>query len=378
MIRTTFAAVTVTALFTLPSFAQNVGASFTNTVDGYVEVPYTPQVVPQSGITVEAWITYDDATLPTGWRYPTLVRQGLSVGGSEDYFLRIEAGNSGSRQLRWKVVTTSGASYTVNWSFAAGQLTTWTHVAATYSGTAAALFVNGQQVGSVAANGSPIRDLNNEVFRIGKGSDVGTPMEVWNGQIDEVRLWPFARTQAEIQQTMNFALHSVPGLVSTWNLDGHTLDTSGNLHATSSGTVTFTPNTLVLTSLVAPSGIATGASTPGCLGPLAATFGSLPQPGNLDFAAVCTRTVANAPTFYAISFATAAVPTTVAGVQFLLDPATTVAGFTTANGLGVARVGVGLPAWVGPGFSLAFQFGFLDACGPQGVTASDALIAITQ
>lgn len=365
-------------LFPAPAFAQNLGASFTNTVDGYIEVPYSARVVPQSGITIEAWITYDDATLPTGWRFPTLVRQGLSVGGSEDYFLRIEAGNSGARQLRWKVVTASGSSYTVNWSFAAGQLTTWTHVAATYSGTASTLFVNGVQVATVAANGSPIRDLNNEVFRIGKGSDVATPIEVWNGQIDEVRMWPFARTQAEIQQTMNSQLWSVPGLVSTWNLDGHTLDTSGGLHATSSGAVAFVANPLVLTALPAPSGYSSGSSTPGCLGDLRASFGSLPQPGNLAFAATCTRAPANASTFYAIAFGTAPVPMPVAGIQFLLDPATTIAGFTTASGLGVARVPVGLPAWIGSGFSLAFQFGFLDPCGPQGVTASDAMVVVTQ
>ena len=58
--------------------AQNQGVALSATVDGYIEIPYSPLVVPRSGITVEAWITYDDATLPTGWRYPTIVRQGLA------------------------------------------------------------------------------------------------------------------------------------------------------------------------------------------------------------------------------------------------------------------------------------------------------------
>ena len=57
-----------------------MGIALTATNDGYVEVPYSALVVPQSGITVEAWITYDDSTLPAGWRYPTVVRQGISVG----------------------------------------------------------------------------------------------------------------------------------------------------------------------------------------------------------------------------------------------------------------------------------------------------------
>ncbi|MFO1077867.1 MAG: LamG domain-containing protein [Planctomycetota bacterium] len=345
--------------------AQNTGVAFSATVDGYVEVPYAPEVVPQSGITVEAWITYDDATLPTGWRYPTIVRQGLSVGGSEDYFLRINADNTGLRILRWKVVTATSAP-TVNWNFAAGQLLNWTHVAATYDGTTAALYVNGALVGSAAGIGEPIRDLNNEVFRIGKGSDVATPIEVWNGQIDEVRLWPFARTAAEIQQTMNFALSSVPGRVSTWNLDNHTLDTSGNLNATIAGTVTYTANPLALTALPAPSAFPVGAGTPGCLGPLGLTIGSLPQAGNLAFAPVCTRAPGNAIAFLAMGFGAAAAPWHVAGIDFWLDPAFNVVTLAPTNGLGAARFGVPLPSWLGAGHSFAFQYAFLDPCGPQG------------
>lgn len=376
MTRTVLGSFATAFLFAVPALAQNTGIALNATVDGYVEVPYNARVVPQSGITVEAWITYDDATLPTGWRYPTLVRQGLSVGGSEDYFLRINADNSGARVLRWKVVT-AGGTPTVNWTFAAGQLTTWTHVAATYNGTTAALYINGNLVGSAAGTG-PIRDLNSEVFRIGKGSDVATPIEVWNGQIDEVRLWPFGRTQAEIQQTMNFALHSVPGLVSTWNLDNNLLDSSGGLHATSSGTVTFTANPLVLTTLAAPSGFPTGASTPGCLGPLEMSFGSLPQVGNLAFAPMCTQAPPGAGAFFAVAFQAAAVPLPIAGIDFWLDPSSSTIAFTTANALGTARFPIGLPAWLPTNFTLASQFAFLDVCGPQGVTASNALVTISQ
>ncbi|MBM4061975.1 MAG: LamG domain-containing protein [Planctomycetes bacterium] len=375
--RDVVSALVLTAL-TVPCLAQNTGVALVNTIDGYIEVPYSARVVPQSGITVEAWITYDDATLPTGWRYPTIVRQGISVGGSEDYFLRIEAGNTASRRLRWKVVTASGASYTIDWPFAAGQLNAWTHVAGTYDGTAARLFVNGGPVGSVNANGSPIRDLNSEVLRIGKGSDVGTPMEVWNGQLDEVRLWPFARTQAEIQQTMNLQLDSIPGRVSTWNLDNHLFDTSGGLHATSSGQVVFTANTLNLTSFPVPVAIATGASTPGCLGPIAMSIGSAPNAGNAAFGVVCTRAPANAVAFSAVAFAAASTPLRIAGIDYWLDTGSSVLLVTSANGLGVARQSLALPAWIGAGLVFAFQFGFLDPCGPQGATASDALVVITQ
>lgn len=351
--------------------AQNVGVALNANVDGYIEVPYSPQVVPRSGITVEAWLTYDDATLPTGWRYPTVVRQGVSVGGSEDYFLRVNADNIGARVLRWKVVTATN-SVIVNWTFAAGQLNAWTHVAATYDGATAALYVNGAQVASAAGNGAPIRDVGSEVLRIGKGSDIATPIEVWNGQIDEVRLWPFARTQAEIQASMNLELASVPGLVSTWNLNGTFGDSSSTLHATSSGQVTFTANTLALAPTLLP--IATGTSTAGCLGALALMPTGAAQVGNLGFGIACTQTPPSAIAVWGLSTGTLPGSFPLLGVDIWIDPTGLLLTTTAiANGLGALRLGVPIPATAPLGFTFATQALVLDPCGSQGFTASNAL-----
>jgi len=366
------------ALFTLPAVGQNVGVSLSNLVQGYVDVPYSPDLVPQSGITVEAWITYDESTIPGGWRFPTLLRQGHTTNGSENYFLRVEAGNTNVRSLRWKVVTANGGSVVVSWPFAAGQLRTWTHVAATYNGVQAVLYVNGVQVAATTGNGSPLRDLNNESLRIGTGSDIGAPMEVWNGEIDEVRLWPFARTAGEIAATMNWQLDSIPGRVSTWNFDSHTLDTSGGLHGTTSGGVTFTANTLNLQLSAVPSVFSIGSGTPGCLGALAATISSVPTAGNNAFAVSATRFPANAAGFAAIAFGTAAAPLSIGGIEYWLDPASSVLQFVTASSFGVMRLPLGLPAWVTPGSAFGFQFAGLDSCGPQGITASQGILVLVQ
>lgn len=359
-----------------PALAQNLGISLTNGVDGYLEAPYAPQLVPQSGITFEAWITYDDTTLGAGWRYPTVCRQNIAP-QQEAYFLRVNANNTNARTLTWKIVTSNGVAYNCNWTFASGQLNTWTHVAGTYDGATSALLVNGVQVASVATNGLPIWDRGG-VFRVGKGDDSGGPIEVWNGEIDEVRLWPFGRSAAEIQQTMNLQLAGVPGRVSSWNLDGHTLDTSGGQHATLVGTVNYTVNPLQLTGLQVPIGVPVGSSTPGCLGPLALTVGSVAQAGNLAFATVCTRAPANAGAFFTVAFATASAPLSIAGIQYWLDLGTSTATFTTVGPLGRMRTPLALPAWLQPGLTLAFQYGFVDPCGPQGFTASDALVVVTQ
>ncbi|MBK8096869.1 MAG: LamG domain-containing protein [Planctomycetes bacterium] len=353
--------------------AQN-GITLTNGVDGFLEIPYAAAVVPQSGITLEAWLTYDDTTLPTGWRFPTVARQNIAP-GQEAYFLRINAGNTGARTLTWKVVTPTGA-FNCNWPFASGQLNTWTHVAATWDGAAARLFVNGAEVATANGNGQPLYDRGG-VLRIGKGDDSGGPIEVWNGQLDEVRLWPFARTAAEITQAMPFHLASVPGLVSTWNLDGSGADSSGGLNATVNFTVPFTTNTLTLTQLAAPSALAVGTSTAGC-SPLRMTFSSLPQAGNAAFAAVCTRSSANSVAFLALAFGTAPAPLPIFGIDFLLDLGSTVLFVTNSSPLGVARQTIGFPSFIPQGQTFAFQCGFVDACGSQGFAASDAMITITQ
>jgi len=354
-----------------PLGAQDLGARFSNLVDAYIELPYAPALVPQTGITFEAWITYDETTIGAGWRYPTLMRQGNSGGGSENMFLRVNANNNNTRQLAWKVVTASN-SVTCTWNFAAGQLLTWTHVAGTYDQSGAKLFVNGVQVASVPGNGQPIRDTNNQTLRIGKGDDIGTPMEVWNGQIDEVRLWPFARTQTEIQATRTLKLGGVPGGVATWNLDGHPVDTSGGMVGNEFGAVTYQPNTLTFGSTVLP--LPFGQGTPGCLGDLRLAPTSAASLGNSGFAIVCTRAPANATVAWGISAGVLPSPLTINGAAVWIDLVDLILGIGGADAFGVSRVSIPVPSTAPLGFQFAIQAAPLDPCGPVGFTSSDALI----
>jgi len=357
--------------------AQNTGCTFDPNVDGYLEVPHSAQIVPRSGITVEAWFTYDDATLPTGWRYPTILRQGIGPSG-ENIMLRVDADNVGQRELRWRIKTTSGISYDCNYLFQPGEFVSWTHVAGTYDGTTLALYINGQQVTTTASNGEAIRDVV-DVLRIGKGSDVATPIEVWNGELDEVRLWPFARSQQDIQLTMNMELSSIPGYVSTWNLNNDFLDSSNTQHATSGGTVTFTANPLVLTPNlpVVEFGIPTGQSTPGCSGPMLLCPSGPTVSNYNDFKVVCTRTVPNAATFWGLSLNTLAAPLPLLGVDVWIHPTNLILLGQLADGLGSSSVNVPIPAGLS-GFNFGTQCLALDPCGPQGWTASDAMLLVVQ
>jgi hypothetical protein len=187
-----------------------------------------------------------------------------------------------------------------------------------------------------------------------------------------VRLWPFARSAAEITATMNQTLTGVPGLVSTWNLDGHALDTSAGLHGTASGQVTFTANTLALSGPALP--LATGASTPGCLGALALMPTSAAQVGNGAFGFVCTATPPSAIAVFGVTGGVLPAPLPLLGVDIWVDPTVLVTATALANSLGTVRLALPLPPNAPVGFVLGAQALVLDPCGPQGFTASPALL----
>ena len=361
------------SLFAVALPAQNTGVLFDASLDGYIEVPYSAQVVPQSGITVEAWITYDESTLGTGWRWPTIVRHGINSGG-ENYMLRVGAANTNSRNLVWKVVTQTGASVLATYPFQPGEFLAWTHVAGTYDGNTLALYINGVQVATAPGSGQPIRDVN-DVLRIGKGSDVATPIEVWNGGLDEVRIWPFARSAEDIQQSMNLELTAVPGYVSTWNLNNDFLDSSGGQHATSSGQATFTANPLALSAPIFAFGIQAGASSPGCLGDLKLCPSGPSVAGYNDFRVVCTRVPPAALTVWGGSVGTVTTPLPLLGVDVWLDPTGLVVVSNTADALGSSSASLPIPPGIS-GFSFGIQCIALDPCGQQGFTASDALVIV--
>jgi len=350
--------------------AQNVGLSLTNRVDGLYEIPYSQQVVPQSGMTFEAWLTYDDSTIPAAWTWPTVARQNQNA-SSEAWFLRVEAANTNRTSLRFKVKTSTG-DINVDWPFSPGQLTAWTHVAATYDGATARLIVNGTEVANRAGNGLPPFDQGG-TLRIGKGSDIGGPIEVWNGQLDEVRLWPFARTAAEIASTMGMELNGVPGLVSTWNFNNTFQDSSGGLTGTAQGTIPFVANTLTLTAPPTLFGFAYGTSTAGCFGSIEVGATALPTVGNADFAVVATRVPANALAIGFLGYGPSNPAFRVVGVDVFIDPNNADWFLLTSDGLGTVRLPLPIPATVASGLAFAVQFGIADPCGPQGWTASTAL-----
>lgn len=352
--------------------AQNQGLVLQNGTLDYVDVPFAPTLVPSGGVTAEAWITYDGSTLGPGWRFPTVFRMDPSP-NQASFFLRVEAGQTRANRLLWWVSTTNG-DYSISWTFTAGALQAWTHVAGTYDGSALRIFVDGVQVAQGVGTGT-IRNRGG-VFRIGCGDLTVSGGETWNGEIDEVRVWPFARSAAAIASARLASLALMPGEVSSWRLDGDALDSSGTNHGAAVGAPTFAANTLVLQPVAFPGATNFGAAT-GCRTDALAAMTAVPSIGNAGFGIVGTRAPANAAGLSLLSLAALPAPLSVLGIDLLVDVNAGVSSFVQANALGTREVAFALPN--NPTFAgaaVAAQFGWIDPSCPTGLSASNALAVI--
>jgi hypothetical protein len=357
------------------ALAQNQGLSLQSGTTNYLDVPFSPTLVPSGGVTVEAWVTYGATPLQAGWCFPTIVRMDPSPNQSS-FFLRVEAGQTSANRLLWWVSTTNG-DFTINWFFNPGALIPWTHVAATYDGATMAIVVNGVQVAQGPATGT-IQNRGG-TFRIGSGDQTIVGGETWNGQIDEVRLWPFGRSAAAIASTMNQSLALMPGEVSTWNLDGNAQDSSGANHGTVVGTPAFAINTLSLTSVPFPGAINFGTAS-GCRGNGLAAIAAVANVGNGGFGIAGTRAPASAGGLLLLSLGSLSTPLPLLGTSIYVNLAAAGTSlFLTSSAVGTGLVPIPVPQ--NPtlvGLGLDAQFLWLDATCPAGLSASNAVFASVQ
>ncbi|MCB9868672.1 MAG: Ig-like domain-containing protein [Planctomycetes bacterium] len=282
--RSLLVAAAAVASFTTIAAAQT-GLKLRNGVvpDTYVDVPYAKTLLPGTGLTVEAWVTYDGSALGSGVRWPTIVRQNTAP-GSESYVLRIDAALTSIRRLKFGVRTGLGFKEAFL-DLGANELKAWTHVAGTFDGRFVRLMVDGiERVSLDIGSRTALVDAGG-TLRIGNGDLLIPGAEAWDGEIDEVRLWPYARTAAEIASTMTLAMTGVPGEVSTWNLDASPRDSSAANHGTDVNQPPYATNALRLAT--APATAATfGLASAGCAGTPAIGTSSVAYLGNDAFAVV--------------------------------------------------------------------------------------------
>ncbi|MFJ7768352.1 LamG-like jellyroll fold domain-containing protein [Streptomyces sp. NPDC097107] len=118
----------------------------------------------------------------------------------------------------------------------------YTHIAATFDGTTAKLYVNGKPAGSGALPFAPATGVKTLV---GKHSSGGAD-ECFEGDLDELRIWDRVRSATELAEDMNHRLiGNEPGLVAYYRFDEGTGTTAYDqtdraLHGTLGGDAQWT------------------------------------------------------------------------------------------------------------------------------------------
>jgi uncharacterized repeat protein (TIGR01451 family)/fimbrial isopeptide formation D2 family protein len=183
-----------------PTFVPGkVGQAFGfDGIDDYVEIAHSPTLDVGTGHTVDLWVKVDG--YPLAGKYSVLVNKW--VNGLEDKLLEIDSTGRVLYYLYSSVSSFGGVP------LAGPVLTvgTWYHVAATYDGSAAKIYINGgPPIASKPASGD-IGDDNKGKLYFGHNPGrvtIGEPFVPFKGQLDEIEWYNRALTMAEVAAIFN-------------------------------------------------------------------------------------------------------------------------------------------------------------------------------
>ena len=108
----------------------------------------------------------------------------------------------------------------------------WYHAAATYDGTTWRLYLNGVLEAQLAVGRPPRSDSIQHGSFASALNSAGAPGGFFKGVLDEVRIWDYARTGAQIASTKDVEVFSASGLLGRWGLN----EGAGTIANDSSGT----------------------------------------------------------------------------------------------------------------------------------------------
>lgn len=150
-----------------------------------------------SAMTVSAWVQGS----PLSGEARIAAKSNGQAESDHDWMFGLGAGAGATETLRIRLKTGGVTS-----TFATAPLglvdNTWYHVAFTYDGSNVKAYLNGNEVGSFAKTGT--LDQSSLPVRIGSGDDgSGGPAAVWDGLIDEVKIYSRSLSQAEVSAEYN-------------------------------------------------------------------------------------------------------------------------------------------------------------------------------
>ena len=221
----------VIPLLLLIGLSYSQGGSYALDFDGsndYVSITDDASLTSTSVITISAWFKKVSGS---GWM--SLVGKGTSD-ANEEYALMLK-----DDQVYFDVGQ-GGGPYLQQSTTIAPE--TWHHIAAVHTRSSNTstlkVYLNGQDVGGTTVNASNTPNDNSSPLTI--GSRFSTSNALFEGRIDDVRIWNDARTVAEIQEYMHKEVASdASGLVAYYKMsDGSGTSLADNSSNSNTGTLT--------------------------------------------------------------------------------------------------------------------------------------------
>jgi hypothetical protein len=170
--------------FTRVAGHSGMGIHFDGT--SYISTPDAPSLDP-TAITLEVWVNFDRCTVNHGGIQDVLGKDRWDGAGGRQYLLnQQEAGFFRAHAL-------VGGNFNYIDGITPCVAGAWTHLAETYDGTTLILYVNGQ-VDAQKDFGGPL-DATNTTLMLGQQASGSYRV---NGTIDEVRIFPYARSAQDI------------------------------------------------------------------------------------------------------------------------------------------------------------------------------------
>ncbi|HNW97236.1 MAG TPA: peptide-N-glycosidase F-related protein [Bacteroidales bacterium] len=199
-----------------PVFSQNFGLDLDGTNDK-IGVTDATSLNPTTALTLEVWINADT------WK--SSVWAGTIIGKqstSPDCGYCLTAGEGGKAEFTiaignvWQKVTTPAVM----------GLNAWYHIAGVYDGSIMKIYINGELQASLNVTGA----MNPSTGKIlDFGENPTWTGRLFDGTLDEIRIWNVARSQAQIQASMASELTGTEsGLVGYWKMNEGTGTTAND------------------------------------------------------------------------------------------------------------------------------------------------------
>jgi hypothetical protein len=173
------------------------GALNFNGNNNYISISDSASTKNFTALTVTAWINFPDNS--TGGTQRTIISKGLL--NNYDYTFRVQLNTN---------TLLFGLNNDTMYSITSSSIPNnqWVHASATYDGSSISIYINGQEVTS--NNTGSISSINSSTSITAIGRAASNSAQYFNGLIDDVKIYNYARTPEQIIQDMN-AGHPAPG-----------------------------------------------------------------------------------------------------------------------------------------------------------------------